>query len=110
VFRSYFDGRLIAPGGDGSMVGASPALLRQLGYRVTRVPSVDARIDRCLPQVGYDGTRCWARLDQYLMERVVPWVPVLFPTTTRALSGRVVSFSFDQLTNHPALDRISLGR
>jgi peptide/nickel transport system substrate-binding protein len=107
----FFDGRSIRPPPQGvntSMVGARPALLRQLGYHVTRVSSVDDRIDRCRRQPDSVGTRCWAQLDAYLMQQVVPWVPMIFQTTTRAVSARVVSFSFDQLSNFPALDRIAV--
>jgi hypothetical protein len=106
TFAAAFDGRL--PGANVSMLGVRPSLLRRLGYRVTRVPTVNGRLERCRPLVGQAGTRCWARLDQYLMQRVVPWVPMIFQTTTRAVSARVLSFSFDQLTTFPALDRIAV--
>jgi peptide/nickel transport system substrate-binding protein len=108
TYAVNFDGA--APGGNVSMLGASRSLLHRLGYRVTRVPSADDRIRRCRAEVGEAGIRCWTELDRYLMQRVVPWVPLVFQTTTRALSGRVVSFSFDQLSNFPALDRVAVTR
>jgi hypothetical protein len=75
---------------------------------VTRVPSINGRIDRCLPLTGLDATRCWAALDKYLMQQVVPWVPVLDPLVAKAVSARVTSFSFDQFAIEPALDRIAV--
>jgi hypothetical protein len=108
TYAVNFDGT--APGGNVSMLGASPNLLHRLGYPVNGVPSVDDRIGRCRGDVGEAGARCWAGLDLYLMQRVVPWVPLIFQTTTRALSARVVSFSFDQLSNLPALDRVAVTR
>jgi peptide/nickel transport system substrate-binding protein len=108
LFGSFFDGRLRDPRNTLSGVGARPALLKSLGYGVTRVPSINGRIDRCLPLTGLDATRCWAALDKYLMQQVVPWVPVLDPLVAKAVSARVTSFSFDQFAIEPALDRIAV--
>jgi hypothetical protein len=90
------------------MIGASPALLTRLGYLVHRVPSVDARIDACVPLVGKDQVQCWAALDQYLMEQVVPWVPYVFEHYVRTIGPRIDHYSFDQSVAMPAFDRISL--
>jgi hypothetical protein len=38
----------------------------------------------------------------------VPWVPILYERSTIAVSARVATFSFDQLTSLPALDQISV--
>jgi len=53
--------------------------------------------------------QCWADLDTYLMEDVVPWVPYLFDNDVVVLSANVTSYSFDQFAGLPALDRIAIG-
>ncbi len=93
-----------------SLVGAAPAQLRRWGYRVRRVPSVDDRIAECSALAAGPQTQCWASLDQYLMERVVPWVPLAFESHVDLLPARVTRYSFDQLAALPALDRIQVRR
>ncbi len=91
------------------LVSASPEELRRWGYGVDRVPSVDDRINVCLRATFDDATRCWAELDQYLMEEVVPWVPVERELTGRIISDRISRAVFDQaVIPVPALDRIAL--
>src|SRR5712691_3569654 len=88
--------------------GATPEQLRKWGYHVTEVPSVDDRIDACLVQLGTAQLRCWADLDQYLMETVVPWVPYFSETLTNVVPRRIARYSFDQFAALPALDQIAL--
>jgi hypothetical protein len=78
------------------------------GYDVTSVPNVTDRYHRCVAEVGSAQTRCWAELDQHLMEDVVPWIPLIAHNRQRLVSERVVSFSYDQFTTLPALDHIAL--
>ena len=91
-----------------SLVGATPEQLRSWGYSVTTVPGVDDRMDQCRRLAGAPQFRCWASLDQYLMEEIVPWAPLLFESNVWVVSPRVVAFSFDQAYNMPSLDRIAL--
>jgi hypothetical protein len=91
-----------------SMVGASPAQLRAWGYSVDHVPSIDDRIDRCAVLTSSARIECWARLDQYLMSEIVPWVPYMEPLGTWVVSSRVASFAVDESTGEPRLDRIAL--
>jgi peptide/nickel transport system substrate-binding protein len=91
-----------------SLVGASPEQLREWGYRVRSVPSIDDRLDACERRRGVARTQCWAELDQYLMTEVVPRVAYLFMDAAYVVSGRVVRYSFDQFVEYPALDRIAL--
>jgi peptide/nickel transport system substrate-binding protein len=91
-----------------SLLGARPAQLREWGYDVTTVPSVDDRIALCLHRRGVARTQCWAELDQYLMREVVPWVPYMITESATVVSERVVAYSFDQFSVQPALDRIAL--
>jgi ABC-type transport system substrate-binding protein len=92
-----------------SLLGATPGELRRWGYAVTSVPSVDGRIHECLPLVGLAQVECWATLDQYLMEKVVPWVPFLLVHFAYTVSARVSNFTWDQATTGiAALDQIAL--
>jgi hypothetical protein len=52
--------------------------------------------------------QCWADLDKYLMEQVVPWVPYLFDNNVVVVSSRITAFSFDQFAGVPAIDRIAV--
>lgn len=110
-FKPVFDSRwsMSEEMTNGNMVGASRERLERWGYNPVDLPNVDDRIDACLGHV--DATtqiQCWANLDQYLMEEVVPWVPLFFESYTRTVSNRVVHYSFDQLAALPALDQIAL--
>ena len=117
-FDAIFSNRCLprrsAPGGgncaDYSLLGASPSQLRRWGYSVTPVPNVDDRIRQCDGEFGAGQAQCWAELDKYLMDEVVPVVPVLFTTETWVWSDRVARFSIDQSTAipAPALDQIAL--
>jgi peptide/nickel transport system substrate-binding protein len=91
-----------------SLVGATPEQLREWGYQVSEVPSVDDRIDECLALVGATQTSCWAGLDQYLMEEVVPYVPILVENLVQVVPKRVDAYSFSQFTELPALDRTTV--
>ena len=75
---------------------------------MTSVPTVEGKVNECLPLVGDEQVRCWAELDQQVMEQVVPWVPIFVDNHAHIVSRRVVSTSFDQFATLPALDRIAL--
>ena len=92
-----------------SVVGASPEQLEEWGYDVTEVPSADEQIARCEPLTDDERVQCWADLDQYLMEEVVPWIPWLFDNNVNIVSARVQGYSFDQFAGLPALDHIGVG-
>jgi peptide/nickel transport system substrate-binding protein len=91
-----------------SLVGASAQQLRRWGYDVRSVPGIDDRIARCQALIGSIETECWAELDRYLTEVVVPWVPLVFENWVGVVSDRVTSTSFDQSTSLPALDRTAV--
>jgi hypothetical protein len=111
-YMSMFDGRLsvdVPPDTyNMSMLGATPEQLKRWGYEVTTVPSVDARVEACLPLVGPAQFQCWAGLDQYLMENVVAWVPYAEQRFANLSSPRVATWAFDAMTNYPALDRLAV--
>lgn len=110
LFRALFDGRSSMDDDitNGTMVGASPERLEAWGYEAVDVPNIDDRIDACLATVGGTQVQCWADLDQYLMEIVVPCVPYVFERYVRPVSPRVVQYSFDQFMAQPALDQIAI--
>jgi peptide/nickel transport system substrate-binding protein len=92
-----------------SLLGATPEELRRWGYAVTSVPSVDGRINECLQLLGLGQIECWATLDQYLMEKVVPWVPYLVVRYAYTVSARVRNFTWDEATTGiAALDQIAV--
>jgi len=107
-FFSLFTRQGIAVGLNYSLVGADSALLAESGYAVTEVPNVDARLAACTALVGAAQTECWAELDQYLTQEVVPWVPYLFEGYVRTVSADVAHYSFDQSVGIPALDQIAV--
>jgi peptide/nickel transport system substrate-binding protein len=96
------------PNGNPSLVGFDAEQLATWGYPVTSVPSMHAQIAECIRLVGGAQTKCWAGLDQLVMEQIVPWIPYALQNETRIVSARVASFSIDQFTLVPSLDRIAL--
>jgi peptide/nickel transport system substrate-binding protein len=91
-----------------SLLGATPHDLARWGYAAAAVPGVDDRIDQCVAIRGDAQTACWATLDKYLMDHVVPWVPYIDEAHLDLVSSRVARFSFDQSVAMPALDQIAL--
>jgi peptide/nickel transport system substrate-binding protein len=106
-FSPLFD-RSGLGGPNTSLLGASPRELRQWGYEVASVPSVDDRIQACLVRRGVARTQCWVELDQYLTTEIVSRVSYWVTEDAFVVSARVVAFSFDQFSGLPALDRIAL--
>ena len=72
------------------------------------VPSAEEQIQRCVPLTAEERFQCWADLDRYLMEDVVPWVPKTFLNQIDILSARVTSYSFDEFGGLAALDRLAV--
>ena len=91
-----------------SRVGATPKQLRSWGYSVTSVPSVDEKIEECIPLVGSEQVSCWAEVDKLLMEEVVPFAPYLFVDCAVVVSSRVANYSVDQFTTYPAPDHMAV--
>jgi len=85
-----------------SLLGASRAQLKKLGYATTKVPSVDPRIQRCQQQLFQAQVQCWASLDQYLSADLVPIVPLTQTFDGWAVSSRVGSFTVDAAVPPPA--------
>ncbi len=112
-FPSMFGSSAVGVGPDAisfnySLVGATTDQLHRWGYSITSVPSVDDRIAQCVPLVGAAQTRCWPALDTYMVENVVPVVPLVSINHAQVVPSRVVRYSYDQSTDLPALDRIAI--
>ena len=93
-----------------SMFGASPAELRRYGYTVSSVPDLDDRFDVCVGLSYQAQTRCWAQVDQYLSEQVVPWIPLTSEHLAWAVAERVGDVSIDASIPLPlpAIERFSV--
>ncbi len=74
-----------------TMVGVTAQMLTERGYTPVDVPSAETQIDTCIPLTGDERVQCWADLDSYLMEDVVPWVPYLFDNDVVVLSANVTN-------------------
>ncbi len=90
-----------------SLVGAPTERLEAWGYERTKVPSIDDRISQCLPLIGSAQLECWAYVDIYVTEKIVPWVPLSFGQTVRLGSSRLDGYTTDGFTALPALDRLT---
>lgn len=115
MFTNLYSSRVIENPGttateccNGTMIGASPDQLRSLGFDPISVPSVDDRIDRCMVMRAPDQPECWAILDEYMMEQVLPVIPIMIPRMQTPFSTRVAHASIDQWTTAPALDQVAL--
>jgi peptide/nickel transport system substrate-binding protein len=92
-----------------SAVGATETEMSEWGYSVTSVPSVDDKLNDCKAlAVGDERTQCWADLDKFLMEDVVPWVPKTFSNQTDIVGPDVTNYSFDEFAGLAALDRLAV--
>jgi peptide/nickel transport system substrate-binding protein len=90
-------------------LGATPQEMSKWGYSVTSVPSVDDKLAACSALIVGDArTQCWADLDKYLMEDVVPWAPRTFTNDTSIWSSNVTNFSYDEFGGMAAPDRFAL--
>jgi peptide/nickel transport system substrate-binding protein len=94
--------------GNFTLVGASDEELEAWGYETRGLPNVDDRIDRCTPLAGSAGARCWAELEQYLHEEVVPWIPLAQQVKPTIIGQGVTSFAIDLVTTDPAYERIAV--
>jgi hypothetical protein len=91
-----------------TMVGLTRGELRKFGYSVRSVPNVDGRIEACDALSFGAQTRCWAQLDQYLSEQILPWIPLTQQVQGWVFSARVRGFTVDAsiAVPVPALDNI----
>jgi peptide/nickel transport system substrate-binding protein len=119
-FGELFDGRAINASGNNDLplVGITPAQCK--ADKVTGdcapydpstglgVPSVNTQIDKCVALSNQPRLTCFEALDKYLMTSVVPWVPYLNSFATRITSSNVTHYAFDQFSDTPAYENISV--
>lgn len=105
-FTALFSHDGVAGRTDFSYLGATPQELHSWGYAVTAVPSVDDRIRECVSLVSGAQARCWAGVDEYLVDKIVPSVPILADNYIEVIPARVTAYSYDQAFDLPALDRV----
>ena len=109
---TYFD-PLLNGGENGSnyaFLGTTEKALQEAGYEVPAdgIPSIDDRIQECWKMSLDTANECWAELDKYVMEEIVPVVPRRFSTNIDVLGERIENYSFDQFAGLGALDHYSL--
>jgi peptide/nickel transport system substrate-binding protein len=92
-----------------ALVGAPADVLREHGYEVTEVPSVDADFQACDEmELGDARFECWANFDRKITEEVVPWVPINFARDVFVAGDAVRNFDYDQFSGQPSLDSMAL--
>ena len=91
-------------------LGLSPQQIRDAGFPVLTVPSVTQDIQRCSAELPVQAVACWARLDQWLTDKVVAVVPFTLMQSVRMYGSGVMSASMDQATGEYALDRMVLAQ
>jgi ABC-type transport system substrate-binding protein len=90
-----------------TLLGASADELRGWGYR-GRVPSLDSQTQFCAEHAGSSAFRCWAELDQLLMEQVVALVPIGTRLLAYRISDRVTAVEVSATEAIPALDTVQV--
>jgi peptide/nickel transport system substrate-binding protein len=99
-----------------SNVGMSAAQAKECGVtsefnaasKAGALPNVDSEVDGCNKASGDARTQCWIKLDQDLMENVVPWVPYLFANALTVVNKDVVNYTFDQFSGIISLTHIAV--
>lgn len=99
-----------------SNVGMSAAQAKECGvtseYNAATkngpLPNVDSEVDQCNKDAGDARTQCWIKLDQDLMENVVPWVPYLFANALTVVNKDVTNYTFDQFSGIISLTHIGV--
>lgn len=71
-------------------------------------PSVDDRLEVCLPLVGQEMIDCYTEIDRYLMEEVVPWVPYRWASAVVVTADTLGNYVFDQSSGLISYARISV--
>ena len=98
-------------GSNYSFMGTTAAELQKAGYTVPAdgIPSINGKITECRnTALGTAQDTCWANLDKYVMETIVPIIPRRFPTSIDVLGSRIDNYSYDQFAGVGAWDQLSL--
>ena len=95
-------------GASASGTGMSAGDMRQLGIKPLSAPGIEADYARCSAALPAQATPCWARLDQWLTDKLVVVIPLATLQSVRTYGSRVSAFSVDQAFNEVALDRVAV--
>lgn len=71
-------------------------VLRRYRAVADHLSNVDGRIEACERLAAEARASCWTEFDRYLMDEVVPWVPLRWPATGIAVGPSVTGFEYDQ--------------
>jgi hypothetical protein len=69
---------------------------------------VDDRIAACEAETGSARLDCWAELDRYLTEQVIPWVPYAWLSIVSVMAPTVTRYVFDQFSGNPSITQIAV--
>jgi ABC-type transport system substrate-binding protein len=93
------------------LLGASPEQLKEWGYPVTQVPSVDADIAECdSMQLGPARTACWIALDKKLTEELAVWIPLYQERITRVVSDRILAAPWNPLYSFVSIEQMAIAQ
>ncbi len=98
-------------GSNYSFMGTTAADLQKAGYPVPAggIPSISDKITACRnTAIGTAQDTCWANLDKYVTETIVPVIPRRFPTNIDVLGANIDNYSYNQFTGVGAFDQMSL--
>ncbi|MGZ4124786.1 MAG: ABC transporter substrate-binding protein [Actinomycetota bacterium] len=107
-----FDSHSISAAGnpDTTLTGLTAPLAQKLGiaYPSGGVPSVDGKIASCEAMTGVDRATCWANVEKYLMEDVVPLVPYLWSNVIVITGSDVTHFEADPITQGTTFTQVAV--
>ena len=110
--KPMFDSSSISAAGNPNttLTGLTPSMATKFGvtYPAGGVPSVDGKIATCEALAGDQRAECWANLDKYLMEDVVPLVPYLWSNVIVITGSDVTHFEADPITQGTTFTQVAV--
>jgi peptide/nickel transport system substrate-binding protein len=93
-----------------SLTGLTAPMAQSLGltYPAGGVPSIDDKIAACEAQGGVPRATCWAGVDKYLMENVVPFVPYLWSNVIVITGSDVTHFEADPISQGVTFTQVAV--
>ena len=93
-----------------TLTGLTAAQARTLGisYPPGGVPSIDAKLAACEALAGTERATCWADLEKYLMEDVVPMVPYLWSNVIVITGDSVTHFEADPISQGTTFTQVAV--
>ena len=107
-----FDSSSISASGNPNttLTGLTASAAKSLGisYPAGGVPSVDAKIAACEAVAGDARAICWADLEKYLMQDVVPMVPYLWSNVIVITGSTVTHFEADPISQGTTFTQVAV--